>query len=119
MKATTTAILIFAATVFSPAASAFDGNHLLRACSVISEGPKSSGDYQSAAYCRGLVNGVASVMTFNDAGLYRICPAKGSNIGVNQFARIVIKYMRDNPDKLDMGGAYLTAIALMIAYPCT
>ena len=47
-----------------------------------------------------------------------ICPPSNASITVGQITAMVLKYMRENPDKLHRSGDFLVALALMKAWPC-
>jgi hypothetical protein len=94
--------------------SVSDGNDLLPRCKAFvdsSENPnwKDSHEAFSVGYCLGLVNGIS----FSAPD---VCPTQG--VTVLQEVRVVVKYLEDNPQILNLNGAMLTERALSRAFPC-
>ena len=75
-------------------------------------------------YCIGLIDGL---ITFNyvyeavleqegDAEIVQMClPAR---LSTRQSAKVIVKYLEDNPDRMDESGQALAAQALVDAFPC-
>ena len=102
--------------------AASDGNHLLLACkSAIKtiEGEKAVNPFE-AGYCAGIVEAVESTLAVVNSSLpkeYRTCfPKTGTTISQN--ARIVIKYLEDNPAHLSEPATVLAIKAYKTAYFC-
>jgi len=106
-------------------ASGNDGNRLLAECNLVirmmddgvapsaSEGPK-------VARCLGMMQGITSLnMVYQakdrDSALFCL-PSNGMSVG--QAARIVVKYMRDNPSELHNEESLVAIAAFIDAYPC-
>lgn len=109
----------------SGVAMASDGNDLLKSCKALlaatakNPEPMNVGDFAQGA-CLGIIEGVRTTMVVLNGNLspeLRTCfPPKG--IINEQAIRIVVKYLEDNPAKLNEDRAVLTATAYNQAYPC-
>jgi len=91
-----------------------DGNHLLRRCkeaavAVERASWKDSHEAFDAGFCHGIIEGV--VYTSNASCV----PDDGT---ADQMARVVIKFLQDNPEKLNLNDAVLVELALSKAFPC-
>lgn len=113
---------IVAATLFPMAAFA-DGNQLLDRCQAAEHflNTKQSRDEASAAYCFGLMEGVRNTMIalneFLEPRARMVCwPSNG--IDNAQAARITLKYLRENPNKLHVDSVVLTMLSFKAAFPC-
>ena len=91
-----------------------DGNHLLHACQAgltataqaPPENPFDSG------YCMGLLHGVSFIqITMDD-----ICPGEG--VTLEKLMRVVVKYLNDNPARLNEDATALVMVALHQAWSC-
>ncbi|WP_369882181.1 Rap1a/Tai family immunity protein [Acidovorax sp. HMWF018] len=100
-------------------ASAADGNQLLDACQQAVkyfDGDKSDVDSFKALYCLGLVEGTRNTMVLLDQQDPAACvPASVAN---TQAVRIVVKYLRANPERLHLDASASILLSLMAAYPC-
>jgi hypothetical protein len=105
-----------------------DGESLLRTCSIqvrILDGEKvSSAEAVDAAICVGYVWGVHD-MEFTVQMLeehqkvvlmHRSCTPSNSSTG--QMVRVVVKYLRENHERLNMPAAVLVTDAIRSAFPC-
>lgn len=95
-----------------------DGNELLSACKQFI---KEEGDFDAfhAGKCTGLVRGVSDTVFFYRSILKKdemFC--EPDSITNGQRARIVVKYLEDNPKLLNQRDVALVWRALMDAYPC-
>jgi hypothetical protein len=106
----------------SGGAMAGDGNRLLLACKdgiKVMEGDTTYNPFE-AGYCAGIVEAVETTLAVVNGSLpkeYRTCfPATGTTIG--QKARIVIKYLEENPAELSEQAAVLAIKAYKTAYWC-
>lgn len=95
-----------------------NGNTLLQQCNAAVrriDAIKTGGDpgnaleQQAAEYCVGYING------FVDAD-ERHCPPEG--VTMQQYIRVIIKFLNDHPEKLHLGRAHLVDEALGSAFPC-
>lgn len=100
-----------------------NGNELLQACQsavryIDSDGK--DGDAYKAGYCFGVINGVSSLQGLTNQSLpkqARTClPAQ--EVSVLQAARIAVKFMTANPEKLNLDDGAVVLLALQRAYPC-
>ncbi|WP_159815019.1 Rap1a/Tai family immunity protein [Pseudomonas sp. 18058] len=121
-KAGRAAAIALLGLIGSNVALAGDGNQLLTTCQVVIkflDGEKKVDPFD-IGYCTGIVEGVeGSIFILNDslpANLKTCYPDTGINNG--QKARIIVKYLRENPDQLHMPAAALAMIAYKNAYPC-
>lgn len=90
------------------------GNDLLPACqaAIDSSGRSYWTDVHEpfqAGFCLGLIEGVSAVS-------HHVCPPEG--VTLQQEARIIVKFLKDNPDKLNRTESILTVMALSKAFPC-
>lgn len=73
-----------------------------------------------AGSCLGMVEGVRNTMLILNSSLpekMKIClPPTGIKNG--QAVRVVVKYLNDNPEKLNEDSTLLTMLAIAHAYPC-
>ena len=99
-----------------------DGNQLLSTCQVVIkfiDGDKNVDPFD-VGYCTGIVEGVeGALFILNDslpARMQTCYPTAGINNG--QKARIVVKFLLENPNKLQMPAAGLAMLAYKAAYPC-
>jgi hypothetical protein len=123
MKAWTAAIVL-AGGIASGAASAStaDGNQLITACQAVvkyMDGNKNTDSYDFG-YCIGIVEATeGSLMILNDVlpKEFKTCyPTTGTTNG--QKARIVLKFLQENPAMLNQPATYLAMYAYKAAYPC-
>ena len=107
-------------------ASGNDGNELLADCNLVIRMMDDDGVVPSATEalkvgrCLGMMQGITSLnMVYQvkdrDSALFCL-PSNGMSAG--QAARIVVKYMRDNPRELHNNGSLVVIAALKDAYPC-
>jgi hypothetical protein len=106
-----------------------DGESLLRKCSVqlrVLDGEKvPSAEVVDAATCVGYLWGVHD-MEFTVQMLEAQQKVKvmrhscvPPNATTSQMVRVVVKYLRDNPDRLNLPSAILATDAIRSAFPCT
>jgi|ERR1700683_2305483 len=106
----------------SPDAS---GNAFLRLCSAIDREDKTSTEWAWTMGCTGFVSGFTSGMKFGTdyaadkagkkvPGLFCL-PDEVEN---GQIIRIVLKYVRDNPEEAHQPTSFLVVDALRKAFPC-
>lgn len=119
------AILGVLVAIWFPKARA-DGNGLLAECNLVvramdnGEMP-STRDGLKVGKCLGLVQGITNlnmVYQVTDRGSALFClPDDGINNG--QAARIVVKYMKENPSELHKEDSLIAIAAFIDAYPFT
>ncbi|MDO8888643.1 MAG: Rap1a/Tai family immunity protein [Hydrogenophaga sp.] len=112
-------------------AAALDGNKLLTGCTAVvrflDAGNKGLDDNEmmDSSLCLGMMEGVShTVLTESflaertqQKSLLATClPSDGINNG--QAARIVVRYLNQNPDKLHLSAAMLTLFAFKNSFPC-
>lgn len=103
--------------------AAADGNDMMAECSAavqFADSGQATKNLMLASYCLGLMDGIMDLSLAHkwnkDSTAYICLPDDGiKNI---QAARIVLKYLRDNPNKLQAPGSFLAIKALSLAYPC-
>ena len=108
--------------IFSTTSMA-DGNYLLKGCQeavIFFDDEDALGDPGSGAgHCVGAVSAITDAMSLYNgtAPTYmRVCrPDEIPNI---QGVRIVLKYLKNNPEKLHKFEAYLIMDAFFKAFPC-
>jgi hypothetical protein len=102
-----------------------DGNKLLEDCQSYIRADASNTELSAdealgIGHCLGLVEGVMKTMIMKNISLpkgLRLCFPENI-IGSGQAARIVEKFLRENPSVLHKDGAFLTMIAFDKAFPC-
>lgn len=99
------------------------GSNFLEACSSIdSEGNRSSVRIYNDATCLGWVEGFEDGFTVHDELLSvpekdrMVCMPRG--VTTIQIARIIKKYIADNPEKAHRATRYNASVALARAFPC-
>lgn len=102
-----------------------DGNRLLSQCNAavnIMDGTAKIHDDFSFGYCMGLIRGVMDLNDYyepalREGGKYPLfCAPDG--ITNAQAARIVLKFLKENPDYLHYDEVFLIGFGLREAYPC-
>jgi len=109
--------------VLSTTASAQDGNELLRQCEDTIVDANSLYDHDkirifSAGACFGLMQGITHLNLFYQNKKNPLFCLPGDGITNGQAARVVIKYLRDHPEKLHEIGSLLAIAAFVQAFPC-
>lgn len=89
------------------------GTQLYKQCSDKSEG---IGNLGCMAFVRGFLDGFTLGIAAGKRGLSWCPPAKG--IEADQARLIIEKHLRDHPQDLHAGAAFLSGDALMQAFPC-
>ncbi|HUW38609.1 MAG TPA: Rap1a/Tai family immunity protein [Rhodocyclaceae bacterium] len=116
--------LTFAGSRGAVAASfdGFGGNALLEDCTsaerLVDHQPSS---HFEATYCLAFIEGVRNTMIVLDWALapgMRTCWPGPKGISNGQAMRIVLKYLRQHPEKLQLPKVELAIAALHEAYPC-
>lgn len=101
-----------------------DGNKLLEQCQqavrAMDKVTTPSIDLLGVGRCMGMVEGVRNTMVIFKSALpdnLKVCfPKQGIDNG--QAARILEKFLHDNPAMLDQNETFLTIVAFKQAYPC-
>ncbi|HNV88897.1 MAG TPA: Rap1a/Tai family immunity protein [Methylotenera sp.] len=113
-------IIINLVTVNS--AVAMDGNELLKSCSPVlkTKSDVNEDDYIGYSFCLGLMQGITNLNMTYEVSLgkkaYFCLPDSG--IINSQAARIVVKFLEDNPQRLNEESSLLSILAFAKAYPC-
>lgn len=106
-------------TLTGMASHAVTGNELLRQCREterLMEDSRSRVDQLSAGYCIGLVEGIKNTLTMVSSQAKTNCmPASATN---EQAVRIVLKHLRNNPERLHLDGSVLVIESLGNAFTC-
>ncbi|MGD0340042.1 MAG: Rap1a/Tai family immunity protein [Bacteroidota bacterium] len=119
-------LTIFLLSASTHALAEFDGNELLRGCnSVIKQenGDKlSTTELVLAAHCTGYVSGFIDSHTIDSYAFEKYTQKKLlyclPESKINQFVRVIVKYLRDHPAKLHNDARMLVLDALFEAFPC-
>jgi hypothetical protein len=96
------------------------GSILLRQCQAatkLADGNYNTQQAIDGTYCRGYIAGTVDQMvglSVQTSTVYCI-PSNGSN---DQFLRVVLKYLNDNPATLNYPAAALVSKAIIAAFPC-
>jgi|AntAceMinimDraft_1070359.scaffolds.fasta_scaffold142926_1 hypothetical protein len=110
-------LIVFFLLCSEAKANGVDGNKMIKYCKAAVEFDASSGsasEKMGIGFCLGFVSGVTNTLTIYGEKYY--CPP--DFIPPLQAARIVTKYLEDNPAKLHENSLSLTLEALLKAYPC-
>jgi hypothetical protein len=91
-----------------------DGNDLLPRCQQALEAIdkttwKNANESFNAGFCLGLVQGVSYASA-------DVCTGEG--VTFSQMERVVVKFLQDNPKKLNLNQSTLVQTALAKAFPC-
>jgi hypothetical protein len=91
-----------------------DGNDLLPRCQQAVEAIdkatwKDVNESFNAGFCLGLVQGVSYASA-------DVCTGQG--VTFSQMERVVVKFLQDNPKKLNLNQSILVEMALAKAFPC-
>ena len=105
-------IILLTFAVVPTNATALTGNKLLKFCE---EGMKTPPDYQQSAYCNGYITGAVDGMFYLDTQK-RLCPPKEATR--EQVTRIVVKYLKENPQRLHEDYTPIIFSAITEAFPC-
>ena len=113
------------------AQSPSDGNALLHNCSLVvkmadGDSVTSPIDNLNAGVCMGLVRGIMDTMTLwqsvdhgSPVDLTAMHGCIPDSIKTIQGARIVVKYLNDHPERLQVPDTRLVLMAMVDAYPCS
>lgn len=111
--------------------SSTDGNMLLKECHAALKGaevsPQLTGpEWQAGAHCIGFVQGVldadaiwfvgAKTSTGDNAKVLYCLPDDSQTM---QLIRVLVKFLEDNPEKLNLPGYVLIWVAMAKSYPCS
>lgn len=99
-------------------------NYLLRVCKqdlAFTDGQRSpdtitTREMYESAYCLGYINGFRNGMTLGAAEFDTNCMP--DEVTLLQAERVVVKYLENHPEKLNIKAGLLTAEALHAAWPC-
>ncbi|MBZ5689256.1 MAG: hypothetical protein LAP86_29990 [Acidobacteriia bacterium] len=103
-----------------------DGNHLLDNCTAavqFMDSGKFDNDTQASqtSWCTGYVTGVLQGLDLarglTDKEYRKVYPCL-TGVAAKQAIRVIVKYLRDNPEKLQERGITLAFAALQRAFPC-
>lgn len=115
-------LLLIVPTTSHASGDGIDGSKLLENCESVIDRPQSLGVSEGVGigWCLGLLNGLVSVnQVYQDRlgneSLFCLPEGGISNL---QAARVVIKFLRDNPARLHEKGTFLALVALKDAFPC-
>ena len=108
--------------VFTAQANA-DGNELLQKCNKavqFMDNPPQNPDFGSIGFCLGMMQGITNLNSVYEVRLSEEALFCGPENGINngQATRIVVKYLKDNPQALHQHEGVLAIAAFMDAYPC-
>jgi Rap1a immunity proteins len=115
--------------------SSVDGNKLLKNCHVAIRmeeevSPKLSGEEWSAgSYCLGFIQGVmvadsiwqppkTPALSPKARPGFLMCYRVPKDASWPQLVRVLVKWLEDNPDKLNLSGYGVIQIAMSESYPC-
>jgi hypothetical protein len=115
-------LLVCVLILGSCASYAADGTELLKNCQDAEQfdSQRPTKNAYGIGMCLGLLEGVAGAMELMDASLpapMRTCFPE-QRLAALQAVRIVVKYLRENPEKHHEPAAYLTALAFGRAFRC-
>jgi hypothetical protein len=95
------------------------GNKLLSECSPLFSQNKSKIELLAEASCFSYIKGVFDLhQTLVARGKIEAQICKPLDVDLGQIGRVIIKYIEDNPDKVNITASSLILPALSEAYPC-
>jgi hypothetical protein len=114
------AIVIGLALIATPA-MAWTGNEMLRHCETLDQSrpgqaPSPADDAFMQGLCLGTIFGMRFLVNATTNTGYQICVPDGVNNG--QQMSVVVRYMRNHPEKLYNDFTYLVMDAFLEAWPC-
>jgi hypothetical protein len=105
-----------------------DGSNLLTRCSLavrVFDGEKlSSADAVDGSFCMGYISGIhdmdyaVQMLEENEKITLMKHACIPSNVSTAQVMRVVVKYLRDNPERLHMPASVLVTDAIRSSFPC-
>jgi hypothetical protein len=100
-----------------------DGNEVLKKCTPLltSFDSGKNGDLFAlidGMYCTGWIAGIRDLNSLYEGLVKQPLFCQQEGISNAQFIRIVLKYLREHPEKLDQPAIVLTAQAMQVALPC-
>ena len=107
-------VCLVPAQTMGQATSHQDGNDLLPRCEQAVDAIdkttwKNANESFNAGFCLGLVQGVSYASA-------DVCTGEG--VTFSQMERVVVKFLQDNPKKLNLNQSTLVQTALSKAFPC-
>ncbi len=117
MKLFRSALLAAALAAFSPAMAQSQqnsGNAMLNDCKLLAEG-KQSQDVFFQGICAGIVETLFIFADYLPPEI-RFCRPNGST--VSQGVKVAVKFIENNPAKMQMSVQVLAALAFAEAWPC-
>lgn len=96
-----------------------DGNELLASCEAsirFMDGVARNSDISHMTYCAGFLHAIVDVTAATNDRNLKTCTPEGITIG--QAARVLVKWLKANPEQLHQPDTALAIIALQVAYPC-
>jgi hypothetical protein len=118
--------LLFSCACFAADVKDVDGNQLLESCTSsvqsLDNGSFSSAtQLRQASWCAGYVTGVMQALDLarklSDRQDQKNYPCL-AGIASEQAIRVIVKYLRENPEKLQERAVTLSLAALQRAFPC-
>jgi Rap1a immunity proteins len=94
-------------------ASALTGVELLRFCR---QEKTTRGNLACVTYTRGFIDGFVSATIASNKNARACIPSDG--VSADQGRLIIEKYLRDNPEKLDLEAGNLAMAAMIAAFRC-
>jgi Rap1a immunity proteins len=130
LAACTIGITIFSLSRADESASKHDGNYLLKQCNEVvrfldSNGER--GDHEASGWCLGYVNGFllghnAAILSNQSnnpkSNAARMFCTEQRNVTPGQLARVLVKFLTEHPNSLDLTPDILTLEAFKEAFPC-
>jgi hypothetical protein len=119
MASSSVCFICIGLAIFVGSAQAQDtasGEYFLGSCQVTmrlldnQDAPTNKYETWRDGYCRGVIEGMTATSP-------RICPSESVTYG--QEIRVVVKFMQDHPEKLNLRGIQLANDALSNAFPCS
>lgn len=117
--------LIVGLILFSSNMAFGDGNELLSRCNAAINSMDNPSqlldvtDFMGVGFCTGLLQGMTNLNRVYEIELNKkalFCTPNGITNG--QTARIVVKYLKEHPEKLHENESVLAFLALQEAFPC-
>ncbi len=95
------------------------GNELLTACSVDPWDPASKLELVRISKCTGYVTGITDAYNvFHNWNFIEPMWCMPNEVSIDQLKKVVLKYLKENPQAIHMSASSLVVNAVVLAFPC-
>jgi len=112
-------ILLCTSSICAAEERTYTGNELLNNCNNVIAGVEGrSHDMFVGGYCLGYVDGIDDALNILPIENFDRGYCRPKNVTAGQLVRVVVKYLKNHPEKLHENQFLLTLSALLNAFPC-